>query len=161
MNQQNRNIIKGSVLLMGLTMSHCMQAQDTLTVKETIGRVIDTYPTVKQAEEALKSTTINLKMTRSVLFPTLNASASYMFNDPQMKMTLGEQSFDLNPKSTYNTGVSLTQLLYDFGKTRPKIEAAKLGEEIAEYQIVNVKQDLALNTIQLYYTLYYTREALK
>ncbi|MGL5785790.1 MAG: TolC family protein, partial [Bacteroidales bacterium] len=100
-------------------------------------------------------------MTRSVLFPTLNASASYMFNDPQMKMTLGEQSFDLNPKSTYNTGVSLTQLLYDFGKTRPKIEAAKLGEEIAEYQIVNVKQDLALNTIQLYYTLYYTREALK
>ncbi|MGL4781236.1 MAG: TolC family protein [Bacteroidales bacterium] len=156
-----KNIFKLSVLSVILASPLSIFAQDTLTVRETINRVISTYPTVKQAEEALHSTNINLKVTRSVLFPTLNASASYMYNDPQMKMTLGEQSFDLNPKNTYNTGVSLSQLLYDFGKTRPKIEAAKLQEEIAGYQVVNVKQDLALNTIQLYYTLYYTREAIK
>lgn len=161
MNPQTKDILKTAALFVLLIMPFKASGQDTLTVRETINRVIDTYPTVKQAEEALNSTNINLKITRSVLFPNLNASASYMFTDPQMKMSLGEQSFDLNPKNTYNTGVSLTQLLYDFGKTRPKIEAAKIQEQIAEYQIINVKQDLALNTIQLYYTLYYTREAIK
>lgn len=161
MNPHTKDILKTAALFVLLIMPFKASGQDTLTVRETINRVIDTYPTVKQAEEALNSTNINLKITRSVLLPNLNASASYMFTDPQMKMSLGEQSFDLNPKNTYNTGVSLTQLLYDFGKTRPKIEAAKIQEQIAEYQIINVKQDLALNTIQLYYTLYYTREAIK
>lgn len=137
------------------------QQADTLTLRETISRVINTYPTVKQADEAMKSAGYQVKMARAALLPVLNASASYMRVEPVATVHFEDMDLSFDPNNNYQAGISLTQLLYDFGKNRPKIEAAKQKEELAQIQKEELYQNLALNTVQMYYLNSFTREAIR
>lgn len=150
-----------------ITLSLCLsewgmaQTADTLTLNETIRRVVTTYPTVKQAEEAVKSAGYNIKMARAALLPVLNASASYTRIEPVSTVHFEDMDLSFDPKNNYNAGVSLRQSIYDFGKNRPKIEAAKGREEVARLQQEELYQTLALNTVQLYYMNSFTRQAIR
>lgn len=149
------------LLLSLLCLSGVASAQtDILTLDETIHRVITTYPSVRQVEEAVKSAGYTVKMARAALLPVLNASASYTRVEPVATVHFEEMDLSLNPKNNYNAGLSLSQLIYDFGKNRPKIEAAKAKEELSRLQQDELYQSLALNTVQLYYLNCFTRQAI-
>ena len=137
------------------------QVNDTLSVDETIHRVVTTYPTVKQAEEAVKSAGYNIKIARAALLPILNASASFTRIEPVATVHFADMDLSFSPKNNYNAGVSISQLIYDFGKNRPKIEAAKEREELSRLQQDELYQSLALNAVQLYYMNCFTRQAIK
>lgn len=137
------------------------QTTDTLTLDETVRRVLATYPTVKQAEEAVKSAGYNIKIARAALLPILNASASYTRIEPVATVHFEEMDLSFDPKNNYNAGVSLRQPIYDFGKNRPKIEAAKEREELSRLQQNELFQTLALNTIRLYYMNCFSRQAIR
>lgn len=143
--------------------SHFALAQhaDTLTLNETIQRVLATYPSVKQADEAVKSAGYNVKMARAALLPVLNASATYTRVEPVAKVHFEEMDLPFNPKNNYDAGISISQLIYDFGKNRPKIEAAKQKQELSRLQQDELYQSLALNTVQMYYLNCFTRQAIK
>lgn len=150
------------IIILFLCLSYQIPAQvkDTLTLDATIQRVMTTYPTVKQAEEAVKSAGYNIKMTRAALLPILNASASYTRIEPVATVHFDEMDLSFSPKNNYDAGISLSQLIYDFGKNRPKIEVAKEKETLSRLQQTELFQSLALNTIQLYYMNYFTRQAI-
>lgn len=137
------------------------QNADTLTLDETVRRVVATYPSVKQAEEAVKSAGYNIRMARAALLPVLNASASYTRVEPVATVHFEDMDLSFDPKNNYDAGISLRQLLYDFGKNRPKIEAAKAKEELSRLQREELFQSLALNTVQLYYMNCFAREAIR
>lgn len=144
-----------------LCLSGVASAQtDTLTLDETIHRVVTTYPSVRQAEEAVKSAGYNVKMARAALLPVLNASAAYTRVEPVATVHFEDMDLSFSPKNNYDAGLSLRQLIYDFGKNRPKIEAAKVKEEAARLQQDELYQSLALNTVQLYYLNCFTRQAI-
>lgn len=150
------------IIILFLCLSYQIPAQvkDTLTLDATIQRVMTTYPTVKQAEEAVKSAGYNIKMTRAALLPILNASASYTRIEPVATVHFDEMDLSFSPKNNYDAGISLSQLIYDFGKNRPKIEVAKEKETLSRLQQTELFQSLALNTIQLYYMNCFTRQAI-
>lgn len=77
-----------------------------------------------------------------------------------MKLDFMGNSFDMNPKNNYSAGISVNQLLYDFGKNKPAIEASRLQREIAGINTIQIKQNLSLSVIQLYYMLGFTRNAI-
>lgn len=136
------------------------QNADTLTLDETIRRVVTTYPTVKQAEEAIKSAGYNVKMAQAALLPVLSASASYTRIEPVAKVHFENMDLSFDPNNNYNAGISIRQLIYDFGKNRPKIEAAREREELSRLEQNELYQSLAINTIQLYYMNCFTRQAM-
>ena len=136
------------------------QTTDTLTLNETIQRVLATYPSVKQAEEAVRSAGYNIKMARAALLPILNASASYTRIEPVATVHFEDMDLSFSPKNNYDAGISLRQSIYDFGKNRPKIEAAKEKEELSRLEQNELLQSLALNTLQLYYMNCFTRQAI-
>lgn len=148
------------ILFLCLSYQTPAQVKDTLTLDATIQRVMTTYPTVKQAEEAVKSAGYNIKMVRAALLPILNASASYTRIEPVATVHFDEMDLSFSPKNNYDAGISLRQLIYDFGKNRPKIEAAKEKETLSRLQQTELFQSLALNTIQLYYMNCFTRQAI-
>lgn len=148
------------ILFLCLSYQTPAQVKDTLTLDATIQRVMTTYPTVKQAEEAVKSAGYNIKMARAALLPILNASASYTRIEPVATVHFDEMDLSFSPKNNYDAGISLRQLIYDFGKNRPKIEAAKEKETLSRLQQTELFQSLALNTIQLYYMNCFTRQAI-
>lgn len=144
-----------------LCISGRMQAQqDTLTLDEAIRRVLTTYPSVRQAEEAVKSARYNVKMARAALLPVLNASASYTRIEPVATVHFEDMDLSFSPKDNYNAGISISQLVYDFGKNRPRIEAAKQKEELSRLQQDELYQSLAFNTVQLYYMNCFARQAI-
>lgn len=146
--------------LMCLPFTALAQTADTLTLDEMIRRVVTTYPTAGQAEEAIKSAGYNVKMARAALLPVLNASASYTRVEPVATVHFEEMDLSFAPKDNYNAGLSLHQLIYDFGKNRPKIEAAKEREALARLEQNELHQSLALNTVQLYYMNCLARQAI-
>lgn len=152
-----------SIIALLMCLPHIVPAQtaDTLTLDETIRRVVSTYPTVKQAEEAVKSAGYNVRMAQAALLPVLNASASYTRIEPVAKVHFEEVDLSFAPKDNYNAGISLQQLIYDFGKNRPKIEAAREKENFSRLQQDKLYQSLALNTVQLYYMNCFTRQAIR
>lgn len=152
-----------SILFMCLTSFVVAQnsSNNPLSLEETIRRVITTYPTVKQAEEAVKSAGYNIKMAQAALLPILNASASYTRIDPVATVHFEELDLAFDPKNNYNAGISLRQSIYDFGKNRPVIEAAKEKEVAARLQQNELYQSLALNTVQLYYMNCFARQAIQ
>ena len=136
------------------------QSSHPLTLNETIRRVVNTYPSVKQAEEAVKSAGYNIKMAQAALLPILNASASYTRVNPVATVHFEELDLAFDPKNNYNAGISLRQTLFDFGKNRPIIGAAREKETLSRLQQENLYQTLALNTVQVYYMNCFARQAI-
>lgn len=158
------NTVKYLYLSVSLLCPACMisaQGNDTLTLDVAIRRVVTTYPTVKQAEEAVKSAGYNVRMARAALLPVLNASASYTRIEPVATVHFDAMDLSLDPKNNYNAGISLRQMIYDFGKNRPKIQAAREKEELARLQQDELYQSLAFNTVQLYYMNCFARQAIQ
>lgn len=158
------NIVKPCklvALFLGMSSFASAQGVHTLTLDETIRRVITTYPSVKQAEEAVKSARYNIKMAQAVMLPILSASASYTRIEPVATVHFEELDLSFDPKNNYNAGVSLRQMIYDFGKNRPIIQAAKEKEALSRLQQEELYQTLALHTVQIYYMNCFTRQAIQ
>ena len=156
-------IIKSLILITPwLCLTPFVSAQNSrpLTLDETIRRVVTTYPSVKQAEEAVKSAGYNIRMAQAALYPILNASASYTRVDPVATVHFEELDLTFDPKNNYNAGISLRQTLFDFGKNRPIIGAAKEKENLSRLQQEKLFKMLALNTVQVYYMNCFARQAI-
>ena len=137
------------------------QQSDTLQLTLVVQRVLASYPTTEQAWEVLKSTRVKVEQARSVFLPQVSGSASYLWTAPVSTMKFDGHEVDLDMKNSYQAGLSFSQVLYDFGKNRPKIESARLQEELARLQLDRLYQALALQTIQAYYLTGYARKAIQ
>ncbi len=159
----NRIIICISILFINglISINGFAQSDSKLSVNETILRVLETYPSVKQAEEAINTASYNIKMAESAFLPIINGSASYNYIDPNPVMKLHGERFAIEPKHNYDAHISISQLIYDFGKNRPKIDAAKLKKEVSLIQQDEIYQSLALNAVRLYYMNCFARKAIQ
>ena len=133
---------------------------DSLSMHMVVNRVLQCYPTVQQAEEAVRSAQINKKMTESAYLPSLAGVASYTFMDPISMLDMNGKTIHIDSKNNGNIGLSLNQLIYDFGKTRSKLEAARINEQLAMLQKEQVMQNLTLQAIQSYYMTAYARQSI-
>ena len=136
------------------------QRSDTLNLKSAMSRALATYPTIQQAQEAVKTAQLQSKLTESAYLPTLSGVASYLYMNPISKLTMGEQTIHIQSNHNATFGLSLNQLIWDFGKTRSSMEAARMQEEIALLQQKQVMQDLRLQTISSFYITAYARQSI-
>ncbi len=160
------NIFKGLIIGLLITIGggnlkvSGQNSRDSLTLQVAINRALDTYPTVKKAEEAVQTATINKKMTQSSYLPSISGVASYTFLDPISKLDLNGRTIHIQSNHNADVGISLNQLIYDFGKTHSQIESARINEELANLQKDQVMQSLALQTIQSYYMTAFARKSI-
>lgn len=133
---------------------------DTLSMQSAVKRALETYPTVQQAEEMVKAAQLQTKMVKAAYLPTLAGKASYLFMDPISKLDMNHQTIHIQSNHNASIGVSLNQLIWDFGKTRSSVEAAKMKEEVAQLQQRQVMQSLILQTISSYYMTAYARQSI-
>ena len=111
------------------TFSARAQKKDVLELSTVIERVLATYPTVDQAKEALRTAEEQIRQSRSGWRPVVSGTASYLWMEPISTMKFDGHVVDLGMRNNYDVGVNVSQVLYDFGKNRPKVESARLQEE--------------------------------
>ena len=163
MNPIKYIIIIGMLIASGLmrtVTAQTLTAADSLTMQVVITRALECYPTVQQAQEAVQTAQMNRKMTESSYLPSLSGVASYTFIDPISKLDMNGKTIHIETKNNGNIGISLNQLIYDFGKTRSQIDAARLSEQLAGLQKEQVMQNLTLQAIQSYYLTAYARQSI-
>jgi outer membrane protein len=135
---------------------------DSLSLKSLINAVINTHPTVKGAEEALKNADARIGLARTGYYPVVDAGANFSTIGPVMKISIPSMgTFQLYPENNYSATVNFRQVIYDFGRTRTNIEIENEGRIIGEKALDQVRQKLALATINNFYTLAFLQHAIK
>ncbi len=138
-----------------------VNANDSLELVPLINKVIQTYPTVQQAIEALNAADLKIALARSAYSPNAMFSGTFAHIGPVPSLTLPNVgSFTLAPTDNVDAGVKMNQQISDFGKTKKNIEFEEKSKELSSLGIGQVKQKMSVAVIGCYYNLLFFQEAM-
>ncbi len=161
-NRQFKPLFPALFILFSLTGNGYGQvsANDSLDLAPLISKVIQTYPTVQQAEEALNAADLRIALARTAFLPNALASGSYAHLGPVPTLTLPDVgSFALAPVNNFNAVLNINQTLTDFGKTKKNIAYEEKSKEVTTIGVGQVKQRMSLAVINCYYYLLFFQQA--
>jgi len=173
MNQSKKNskfILAGTLTVIFSISAICQEnpgaksasQSDSLSLKPLIDQVISTHPTVKASEEALRNADTRIGLAKTSYYPFVDAGANFTNIGPVTKFTITDLgTFQLYPENNYSASVNYRQMIYDFGRTRTDIDIEKEGKILEEKTLEQVKQKMALATINNFYTLAFLQHAIK
>ena len=138
-----------------------VNANDSLELVPLISKVIQTYPTVQQAIEALNAADLKIALANSAYLPNAMFSGTYAHIGPVPSLTLPNVgSFTLAPTDNIDAGLKVNQQISDFGKTKKNIEFEEKSKELSTLGIGQVKQKMSVAVIGCYYNLLFFQEAM-
>jgi outer membrane protein len=146
-----------------VTQSHLVSVKsDSLSLKSLIAEVISTYPTVKGAEEAIKNADARIGAARAGYYPVVDANANFSNIGPVTKIDIPSLgTFQLYPDNNYSASINFRQVIYDFGRTKKNIELENEGRIIGEKTLDQVRQKMAMATVNNFYSLAFLQHAIK
>lgn len=170
-NQLNKKSIFTSLALIiflntisaGQSVNNNVSVQtDSLSLKSVIQQVISNYPSVKIAEEAIRSADSRIGLAKTGYNPVVDLTASFANLAPVTKLSFpGLGTFQLYPGNNYSASINYQQLVYDFGRTHQNIELENENKAIGEQTLEQVKEKLSLYTVSNFYTLLFLQAAIK
>lgn len=133
---------------------------DSLELSTLISKVIQSYPSVQQAVEALTAADLKIELARTAYLPNANFSGSYAHIGPVPSLTVPEAgTFTLFSKNPINATLNINQTISDFGKTKKNIEYEEKSKQLSSLGLEQIKQKLSFAVIGCYYNLLYYQEA--
>lgn len=110
--------------------------------------LIENHDRINAAKNSLQAATSRIRETRGAWFPELEVDFNNGF---QKRANPGTQD---TTKKFNETSISVTQLLWDFGKTNTDIDISRKNRESAAINLNQVRQDLILEGIVAYIQVY-------
>ena len=143
------------------TVSETEESSDSLTLQEVISRVVTKYPSVQQAEEAVRISEMQIDLAKSGYLPGLRGTATYSYVYPVPSFNVPPfGNIELYPKNNFSAALNLNQTILDFGKTGSSVKLAEQNKNLSEARLDIVRQSLSIQTITTYYSLVYIQHAL-
>jgi len=137
------------------------QENDSLTLNQVINEVIQSYPTIKVAEETLNSADGKIGLSKSGYYPDVDFTANFSHIGPVPTLTFPTfGSFQLYPENSYSSSVNYRQNIYDFGKTAKNVSAENVGKELLVQSLSMAKQRLSMSVISNFYSILYLQKAI-
>jgi len=147
------------------------QSGTALTIEQAIARATSNQPLIRQAEAAVEAARARVGQARSVFYPNLQASASYNRIEPLQSFVFDLSAFGLPPgpplslallpEDNWDVHLSASQLIFQFGKQGAQVKLAESGLNAARIGLEQIKQSLAFQAVQGFYTVLFAREQLK
>jgi outer membrane protein len=152
------------IIVLFLAPAMSLQAQttvDSLTLASILTTVVNDYPTLKKAENDLMSAEAKINLTKTAFLPDINFSTSYNRIGPVTSIAFGGKDFQLNPDNLYNATFSISENIYDFGKTIRNIALDEKNMELVQLSVDQIKQQLSMVVMGNYYTICFLQEAIQ
>lgn len=152
------------LLLFGAAASTVMGATtDSLSLQSIISEVVQNHPLIKKSMEEINSSDAKVMGAKAGYLPNAEFAASYTRIGPVSQITLpgAPSAFDMMPKDNYSASISISQSLYDFGRTSGSVKSEKQSRELSLQGVEQTKQKLSQAVIASFYTLAYLQEAIK
>lgn len=133
-------------------------------LKSLIQAAVTNYPRIQELEEQLKADDVKKEMIKAGYLPTVNADLSYNFLAPSPKVEFetptGKNSLAFQPYNNYNAAVTVRQLIYDFGKTKLKLERNEAERTLNINGIDNTRNAIAYQVAQIYYNIQFLQKSI-
>ena len=135
----------GSILPAGAGAEELIRKGETLDLQRCIAIALSGHPAIQAAAGTLRAGDSRIGQARSGYYPQLNGSAGYNRTDPT---TSAGQVYD-----SYSSSVSLSQNLYDFGKTSTQVKIQELNRDSSRSDLDNVRTQVSFGVKQAYFGL--------
>lgn len=136
------------LILLSLSVSYVFAQSGELTLEQCSAIALKNNPQIKIAEGTKELSTSSVVSTRSALMPQVGFSGGWTRNGGTN--IVGKNQFSGNYE-TYATGFSAQQLIFDFGKSYSKLNAAAYSSDAANLDYETAKQSLLLSVHSAYY----------
>jgi outer membrane protein len=140
------------IILLGILTS--AQAALELGVKDTIAAALKTSKAAQISQNNVKRSQAVYEQSRSGLLPHLNANATWTNNTEYPASAENTKDYDLK------SGISVTQLLWSFGKVSAAVDAARKSVEAIRLQDKAEKLDIIYTAKLSYYTVLLAKNVL-
>jgi len=130
-----------------------VQQGESLNLERCIEIAVKMHPDIAAAKNTVSANESRIGQAKANYYPQMNWSTSYSRISPSSG-TSGSSSVSGRTNEAfdqYSTGFSLSQTLYDFGKTPTEVKIQKLNRDSAASDMENVTAQIILSVKQAYY----------
>ena len=121
----------------------------TLDLQRCIAIALEKHPRIQAAAGTLMAGESRVGQSRSGVYPQLSGSAGYSRTDPTSTSAISSgQVYD-----SYSSSISLSQNLYDFGKTSTQVKIQELNRDSSRSDLDSVITQVTFAVKQAYYGL--------
>jgi len=135
-------------------------AQTNAELKTLIKQSFNYFPRIQELQKASEVSDLRVGLARSNYYPVISGNGSYTYVTPLSKINLNGGEFFFQPNNNYDFNVSLTQPIWDFGKTNAQIAKAKTDLLSATTNIEQAKAQVAAQVANVYYSMIYLKKAI-
>src|SRR6267142_723918 len=138
------------------------QAQANEELNALIRGSFNYFPRIKELNKAEELSEMRIELAQTGYLPAVNGAASYTYLNPisQKEFVVGPNETQLlkfQPYNNYNMNVGVTQLIWDFGKTKALVEKAKADLLASRQNAEGGKLQLASQVAEIYYSMIYLK----
>ena len=135
----------GASLAAGAGAEELIRKGETLDLQRCIAIALSRHPAIQAAVGTLRAGDSRIGQARSGYYPQLNGSTGYSRTDPT---TSPGQVYD-----SYSTSVSLSQNLYDFGKTSTQVKIQEFNRDSSRSDLDNIRTQVTFGVKSAYFGL--------
>jgi outer membrane protein len=135
-------------------------ASQTLTLKQAEEIALQNHPQIQAAINVAAAAQEQVKQTRSAYYPTATGSATGVDAETNSRITAGA----LNSPSVfgkYANGVSVGQLVTDFGRTHELVKSSNLHAQAQQERVITSREDVLLGVDRAYFAVLKTQTLLR
>ena len=151
-----RHVTIIALLGMGVLLGGVAAADElpSKTLAECIAIAVQQHPSLKAAGASVDAGHQRVWQAASNYLPQLSATYGAARRNASISArTGGSGATQSQTFNFYNTGVSFTQVLFDFGQTLASIRAAQAAEQSLEAELSTQRDTVVLNVKQSYFNL--------
>jgi outer membrane protein len=153
------------LILAVLTAAGPCLAQEKLTLKQSIDLVLQNSQMIAMAGESVTQAQGKIDESNSLYFPQASLSGSYTRISLVSEFTIPfngvNQTFRFGTPNNYSLRGSLTEQVFNWGRTAKTVEASQAGFRLAEDGLVLTKQMLSYQVVPFFYGIVFFEEAIK
>jgi outer membrane protein TolC len=128
----------------------CAQAADVIDLGQALEIALKRNPTLAASRSAVDAARARVTQARAAFYPQLNASSGY--DRAWSELADGSTRTDgIGVADSYTTGVSVSQYLFDFGKTPAAVEETRQSLDVTEKSLTTVENTLVRDVKQAYF----------
>ncbi len=136
------------------------EAQTNNELNTLINQSFTYFPRIQELHKAAEVSDLRVGLSRSNYLPVVAGNGSYTYVTPLSKANFGGSEFKFQPNNNYNFNLSVTQPIWDFGKTNALIAKSKTELLTATTNIEQTKAQVASQVATVYYSMVYLKKAI-
>ncbi len=123
---------------------------ETITLEQAVRAAREHHPSLRRARADTAGAAAGVALSRAPLLPQVNADASWQYQD-RPGVQLGS-SFVRSQGQTFSAGVSVNQLITDFGRSTNRLRASSATEAAQQEGERSVEATVLANVRQAFFT---------